>query len=474
MIHPARRRLVRGLLFLTLAALSSAYGLAGASNPKTGRVFVFSGATGLLIRTLTAPDPVHRGRFGAVVASAGLVNADLVPDIAVGAPGVHEGQDKRAGRAYIFSGLDGSLIRTLSAPSPARKVRFGSAVAAAGDLDGDGAGDLIIGAPRAVVPGAGRAGEAYLFSGASGAVLAPLAAPSPRKGSRFGWSVAAGSDANGDGNPELLVGAPREKVGSREEQGRVYMFDPNGLLLAAFDDPVPQRSALFGDSLSYMDDADGDGLAEIVVGADGQHLSSGDYAGRVFILRGTDPLNPLVAHRTALTPGQQANFGFAVIGLPDLDGDGRGDLAATAPDQTTTHEIAGAGFSISGDPDPNLSSPIDYTIAGLDDPEPHRLAFFGGSIAALRDLTGDGLSEVVVGAELHKNSAGFRTGRAYVLQGVDGTSVFTLRSPTGDTCSRFGWSVAAAGDVDGDTVADIVVGAPFHRAAPRQIRGPCS
>ncbi len=444
---------------------------AAAANPRTGRVFVFSGSTGLQILTLDAPDPENRGRFGVSVAGVGDVNADTVPDIAVGAPGVDDPPVRRSGRVYLFSGSTGALLRTIHSPAPASKSRFGWSLAAAGDMDGDGAGDLVIGEPLGRPPSGGRAGRAFLASGADGSILAVIDSPTGAAQGRFGWSVAAGGDSDGNGLPEILVGAPGERVGGREAQGRVYLFDAAGVLLAAFDDPEPQQSALFGESLSFMPDADGDGLEEILAGADGQGVNKGDFAGKVFIIRSVDPNDILVTVRTAPSPATQANFGFAVAGLADLDGDGTGDLAASAPDQNTSEELGGAAFTLRGDP--ALVVPGDYLVAGLDDPEPRPVALFGGSLAALPDLTGDLLPEIAVGAELHKNSAGFRTGRAYVLQASSGAVVFTLRSPTGDTCSRFGWSVAPAGDVDGDTVADIVVGAPHHSETTRQIRRNC-
>ncbi len=468
---PSPHALLVRSLGTVLLCVVAATDEAAAANPRTGRAFVFSGSTGAHILTLNAPDPEHRGRFGVSVAGIGDVNADTVPDIAVGAPGVDEPPARRSGRTYIFSGSTGTLLRTISSPAPASKARFGWSLAAAGDMDGDGAGDVVIGEPLGRPPSGGRAGRAFLASGADGSILAVLDSPTAAAGGRFGWSVAAGGDSDGNGMPEILVGAPGEWAGQRVAEGRVYLFDAGGALLAAFDDPEPQQSALFGGSLSFMPDADGDGLEEILAGADGQGVNKGDFAGKAFILRSVDPNDILVAVRTAPAPATQSNFGFAVAGLADLDGDGTGDLAASAPDQNTSEELGGAAFTLRGDP--ALVIPADYLLAGLDDPEPRPVALFGGSLAALPDLTGDLLPEIAVGAELHKNSAGYRTGRAYVLQAVSGAVVHILQSPTGDTCSRFGWSVASAGDVDGDTVADIVVGAPHHSETTRQIRRNC-
>lgn len=448
---------------------------AAPSNPRPGRVFVFSGATGLLIRSIDAPSGQHKARFGSAMAGLGDVNGDGVPDLAVGAPRADAGGTRRAGSVSIFSGSTGTLLRIVTAPASAPRMLFGWSLSAAGDQDGDGAGDLLVGAPRARVPGAGRAGEAWLVGGGDGAILAGLRAPAPRKGARFGDSVAAGPDADGDGLQELMAGAPRERVGGREGQGRVYLFDPNGRATDVLESPVRQRNALFGRSLAMVPDVDGDGLPEIAAGADGLHAGTGDYSGGVFLLTASVPGGFPVGLARAVPPVPQANFGFAVAGLPDLDGDGAGDLAATAPDQDTSSLAGGAAFVLGGaPPDPNrpLGAPLPL-LAGLSDPDPGRFAFYGGSIALLQDLTGDGLPELVIGSEHHKNGAGIRTGRAYVVEAATGALVYTIPSPTGDSCSRFGWSVAAAGDVDGDGTEDFAVGAPFHRVSVRQKAGRC-
>jgi hypothetical protein len=354
-------------------------------------------------------------------------------------------------------------------------MKFGSSLAAAGDVNADGAGDLLVGAPRAPVAGSGRSGEAYLFSGGDGSLLAVLRPPSPRKGARFGASLAAGPDAGGDGLPDLAAGAPRERVRGRDAQGRAYLFDPNGLSTGVLECPIRQRNALFGRSLAFVPDIDGDGLSEIAAGADGLHAGSGDFSGGVFVLSATAPGGLPLGLGRAAPPVPQANFGFAVAGLPDLDGDGAGDLAATAPDQDTSAQAGGAAFSLGGaaaDPNRPLASPLPL-LATLSDPQPGRLSLYGGSLAPLGDLTTDSLPEVIIGAEHHKNSAGIRTGRAYVVEAATGALLFTVASPTGDSCSRFGWSVSAAGDVDGDGTEDFAVGAPFHRTAVKQKPGRC-
>jgi hypothetical protein len=452
-------------------------GLLAASNPRNGRAFVFSGSDGALLLTLAAPNPQADKRLGHAVAGIGDISGDQVPDLAVGAPRARYGSKVQAGRVYLFSGADGSLLRTVPPPSPARRGRFGFSLAAVPDPNGDLDGDFVVGSPRAFTPGRGRTGEAYLVSGLTGSVLTTFASPSLRRQAHFSWSVAAGGSATGLNPAEILIGAPAEEFEGRLRQGRAYLYDPNGVLLARINDPKLQRDARFGVSVSFMPDADGDGLEELLIGADAQKDSPGDYAGRVFIVFDVKPTRWIQGRRSPVAE-PFANFGFQVVGLADIDGDLRGDFVATAPDQTTVDESAGAAWVMSGDP--NRPGPLVSNLGALADPDPQRFAFFGGSAAALGDLTGDGLPEVAVGAELHRGATDVRAGRVYVFElesdPVHGLLVHVLlviESPTGDGCARFGWSVASAGDVDGDGVEDLIVGAPYHRLSPRPVTGDC-
>ena len=167
--------------------------------------------------TLDTPNPSYASTFGYSVAM-GDVNADGKTDIAVGASNEEVGGNVEQGRAYVFSGANGSLLFTLTTGNPQPYAHFGPSVAM-GDVNGDGKADIAVGATGENV-GQGRA---YIFSGANGSLLRTLNTPNPDAGGYFGWSVAVG-DVNGDAKADIAVGAPYESVGDNAQQGRAYVF----------------------------------------------------------------------------------------------------------------------------------------------------------------------------------------------------------------------------------------------------------
>ena len=222
---------------------------------------VLDGATDRPVRELTPP-PAHRnGSFGAAVARVGDLNGDGTADLAVGAPGDTLNQRPEAGRVYLYSGRDGSRLRAVAAPTPQAGGRFGQSVAVPGDVNGDGTPDLAIGAPGRRADGRDRMGQAYVVSGASGEVLHTLPAPPPegRRGWGFGAFLTAPGDLTDDGISELLVGA-NGLVRAKGLQG--FLFDgASGRAL-----PVKETDPSYGvpRAAAPVGDLTGDGTPDLL------------------------------------------------------------------------------------------------------------------------------------------------------------------------------------------------------------------
>ena len=291
--------------------LVGAYLQNSAQGSQQGAVFVFNGATGSLLLTLNNPDPPEfEPSFSAGLVSAGDINGDTIPDIAVGAPGTNDSK----GRVFIFSGTNGVLLRTLNNPSPPNLGfgNFGQAVASA-DIDGDGVPDLLIGAS-----GNDPDGQVFIFSGATGSLLRPISNPLPQNdiGSLFGVSLGFMDDVSGDGVPDVLVGAPSVQVNGKTH-GRVYVFNgASGTLLATLENPTtPTVSSGFGRAVNSIGDVNSDGISDVVVGTGLLDVAFLFLSNRAPVC--TSP----VAVPTVVWPPNNQFQRIGIVGVTDSDGD---------------------------------------------------------------------------------------------------------------------------------------------------------
>jgi hypothetical protein len=280
---------------------------------SVGRAFVMSGNSDTVFLTLDDPTPEENGRLGTSVATLGDVNSDDKADFLVGIPGkdIGEGEDAvpDVGVAYLYSGADGSILRTLTDPVAENDARFGFAAANAGDVDGDGVADALIGAP-------GRA-KAFVFSGKTGDLIFTIPSPVTEKiPSFFGYAVAGGRDLDGDGKPDFVIGAPLFK----SAQGGALIFKgSDGTFKRNLRISSPQNFARAGAALAVIPDVTGDGQADIMVGVPEQDVNNLINAGEVLVFNGGT--GRLFQTLTSATPQAFAGFG-SVVGAVDFNSDG--------------------------------------------------------------------------------------------------------------------------------------------------------
>jgi|GEM_PF-908655 len=317
-----------------------------ASGPDdAGRAYVFDGATGTVIYTLSSPNEEELGGFGNSVSGIGDINNDGYHDIVVGAPteDPEENSYESRGRAYTFSGATGALIYTILSPNDEREGLFGYSVSEIGDINSDGCSDIIVAAwIEDLDDGPENAGRVYIISGANGEIQRILESPNETLDGWFGISVARVTDLNNDGCDDILIGARGEWGDSYEDAGRAYAFSgATGDIIYTFLSPNEQHAGHFGSSVSGASDLNGDPINEIVIGAPGEALDGGyDENGRAYVFDGAT--GTIVCTLVSPTSSVYGYFG-TVSGAGDLNGDGFGEVVVGAEGETSNTGMSRAG-----------------------------------------------------------------------------------------------------------------------------------
>ena len=398
---------------------------------------------------------------GRSVGFVGDVNGDGTQDWAVGSSSNNEGTTD-AGAVLVFSGgafgaeSTGSALATVYGLAASDFV--GWSMGPAGDVDGDGADDLVVsayGSDTASVD----AGAVYLLAGG-------LSGNEDVRGARLtvfgdttldlaGYSVSAGVDVTGDGVGDIAIGAPYQDAGGNRA-GAAYLVDgtDTGMMTTASSEAMRTGEVALdraGTALALVGDLDGDGFGDLMVGAWGDS-TVGTRSGAVYCEYGPITGTASLAAADAKWLGERGSdrAGLAVAGAGDVDGDGLDDALVGAPYGTSAY-LVGANVGVA-----SLST---ATAIFRQEDAGGRM---GSSVAGGGDVDADGFADVLIGAP-YSSAYVAMAGSAYLVRGpLSGTVLLEgadglLR---GEVVSDFvGTSVANGGDSDGDGFDDVLIGA---------------
>lgn len=398
--------------------------------------------------------------FGASVSNAGDVNGDGYDDVLITAPGFDGGQTDE-GRAYLYYGSASGL-----GAQPAWTTELdvawagteGLFAAGDGDFNGDGYADIVISAPNYYSNTLGGAAWAY-YGSAAGLSVSPdwfmtLNAGGP---TMFGDSISSAGDVNHDGYGDVIVGC-RWCFGT----GAAYVYHGSAIGLSSNADRVlygEASASRFGNVVSNAGDVNGDSYDDVLVGA--LSYNAGNYAeGKAYLYYGSASGVSETPAWTARGLQTDAEFGSRVAAAGDTNSDGYADVLIAARHYDNGESDEGALFVWYGSatgPTPNGTPTnadwiAESNVVG---------ASLGSGAAGIRDVNGDGYADILGGTELYNHATG--KGAAFAWYGSA-----TGLGPTGDLANadwavygdgQFGGGMSSAGDVNGDSNPDVIIGA---------------
>jgi VCBS repeat-containing protein len=466
------------------------------------------GSNGFVIKGIDRSD-----QSGWSVSGVGDINGDGIDDLIIGANGAAP-NSSNSGESYVVFGSDASFSRSLELSSLDGSNGFvingidefdrsGFSVSGAGDINGDGIDDLIIGAPLTDANGS-NSGESYVVFGSDAGFSSSLELSSldgsngfAIKGidfrDKFGSSVSGVGDINGDGIDDLIIGAPEASSYSGESYvvfGSDASFSSslelssldgsNGFAIEGID-----FGDEFGSSVSGAGDINGDGIDDLIIGApeaDPDGISSGSS----YVVFGSDAgfsssleLSSLDGSNGFVINGinRGDEFGSSVSGAGDINGDGIDDLIIGAPEADPNSHNSGSSYVVFGS-DAGFSSSLELSsLDGNNGFVINGIALgdrSGHSVSGAGDIDGDGIDDLIIGAP-NARTNGSSLGESYIVFGSDAgfsgsLELWSLDGSNGlvingiSRLGRFGHSVSGAGDINNDGISDLLISAPYARS----------
>lgn len=450
--------------------------------------------------TIGPPEAQEKSRWPERSVVASDLTGDGVRDLFVSSYAYDVGGLMDAGKVYLVSGGDQSVVYDLRSPQPQQGAQFGFYISVPGDVDGDGQDDLVVGASARDVDGNKDAGRVYVFSGATGDFLYAIDNPQPQPKAQFGARIGRAGDLTNDGVSEIIVGAPNNDVptgcgvqkpvpsGCRVNQGQAFIFEgTNGDLVRTLNLPPADREepkkcsaetrcGNFGDTVDSPGDLNGDGVPDQLVSA-ASYSALPNRHGRMYLFSGKN--GELLARIQQPDPDPMAFFGLQDVahGAPgDVNGDGVPDIYGSAFLQGKT----GVGKAWVFDGKATVNKGRGVVLYEITDPTPLRGSGFGFSMSTM-DHNQDGVPDLYIGQVPHHVEGSLELGGTYVFDGRDGSLLQELELPESFSLQAkgrpdnrgpaLGWTSRAVGDLNGDGQPDYVGAAPFVDAGGFTNRG---
>lgn len=342
-----------------------------------------------------------------------------------------------------------------------KEAYFAQRLASAGDVNGDGYADVIIGA-NSYDNGQTDEGKAYLYYGAASGLSAVPAwtAEGNQEGALFGHVVASAGDVNNDGYSDVIVASPGYSNGQSGE-GRVFVYygSANGLPATAnWTGESDKADAYYGNSAASAGDVNKDGYSDIIIGA--PYYSSSLFkpqTGRVYVYYGSASGLSGTASWTKDGASAYNMLGFSASAAGDVNKDGCSDVIVSAPGYGSGQTYEGIAYLYLG-----KSTGLQTTAAWNYESNRDTIGF-GFCVSPAGDINNDGYADVIVGVPDYSNGQAGE-GAAYIFCGQSSglSSAPNWFKESNIEKSSFGYSVASAGDVNHDGYNDILIGSPNY------------